>query len=223
MLGLGVGSHEGEYAAAGVDFHHRGRELDRGIAEMRWAWEEPATTPYRQDPRPPRIPLWIGGASGAARRRAASHGDGWIPLFLPPEEYGTALRRLREETEAAGRSPDAVEAAVVVFVHVGPHEVAQERGSAWLSDLYGIPPKSFARHLVAGDAANCAAAIARYQEAGARHVAVMVADDEPLAHFSALAEVFELVGPTARKPESRSKRWAPGDGAGQVHHAEVRA
>ena len=79
---------------------------------------------YRQLPPSPRVPLWIGGSSPAARRRAAATGDGWAPLFLTPDDYGPALAALRRETEAAGRHPDAVEPAVVIFARVGPDDEA---------------------------------------------------------------------------------------------------
>ncbi len=190
VLGVGVGSHADEYARAGVDFHRRGRLMDAGIATLRQAWgsaDDPAG--YRQLPGSPRVPLWIGGASAAARRRAAAVGDGWVPLFLTPDEYGAALRALRDETRAAGRHPDAVVPAVVVFVHVGP-DGAHQRGSHWLSGLYGLPAKAFHRHLVAGPAEACAAGLTRFADAGARHIVVMVAGTGAVEHFGALRAAF---------------------------------
>ncbi len=193
VLGVGVGIHAGEYARAGVDFHRRGRLMDAGLAAVRQAWAsagDPAPQ-YRQLPPSPPVPLWIGGSSAAARRRAAAVGDGWVPLFLDPDEYGTALTALREETEAAGRTPDAVLPAVVAFVHVGPDgDVARVQGSAWLSELYGLPPKAFHRHLVAGPPDTCAAELTRFAEAGARHIVVMVAGTGALAHFRSLRAAF---------------------------------
>ena len=38
VLGVGVGSHAGEYEQAGLDYHTRGRQLDAGIAELRRSW-----------------------------------------------------------------------------------------------------------------------------------------------------------------------------------------
>jgi alkanesulfonate monooxygenase SsuD/methylene tetrahydromethanopterin reductase-like flavin-dependent oxidoreductase (luciferase family) len=201
VLGVGVGSHAGEYDRAGIDFHRRGRLMDEGIATLRRAWasaDDPAPA-YRQIPASPRVPLWIGGSSTAARRRAAAVGDGWAPLFLTAEEYGPAVRALRDETEAAGRPREAVVPAVVVFVHVGPEE-ARHRGSQWLSDLYGAPPKAFHRHLVAGTADVCAAALTRFAEAGARHIVVMVAGTGALTHFTALRAAFARTTTTSAIP-----------------------
>jgi alkanesulfonate monooxygenase SsuD/methylene tetrahydromethanopterin reductase-like flavin-dependent oxidoreductase (luciferase family) len=136
------------------------------------------------------VPLWFGGASAPARRRAATFGDGWIPLFLAPDAYAAALAALRSDTAAAGRDPGAVEAGVVVFVRVGNDADAATRGAAWLSELYRVPPKSFARHLVAGSAERCAAELHRYVEAGARHVVVMMAGPGALQQFGALHGAF---------------------------------
>jgi alkanesulfonate monooxygenase SsuD/methylene tetrahydromethanopterin reductase-like flavin-dependent oxidoreductase (luciferase family) len=192
VLGLGIGIHRGEYDRAGVDFGRRGRLMDLGIAEVHRAWDpnpEPRSD-YVQQPGSPRVPVWIGGSSVAARRRAAATGDGWVPLFLTPDEYEGALSELRQETVEAGRDPDAVEPAVVVFACVGDDEGAGERGERWLSNLYRLPPKAFRRHLVSGPAERCAAALKRYSVAGARHVVVMVAGSPALEHFVALRQAF---------------------------------
>jgi alkanesulfonate monooxygenase SsuD/methylene tetrahydromethanopterin reductase-like flavin-dependent oxidoreductase (luciferase family) len=192
ILGLGVGSHEGEYERAGVDFHHRGRLMDAGISALRESWDNTgeAAQPYHLEPSSPRVPLWIGGASAAARRRAAAVGDAWIPLFITAEDYGAAVNSLRAEVEAAGRRPDAVEPAVVVFVRVGRDGEAHENGARWLSDLYGVPPKAFDRHLVAGTSEDCARALARFVEGGARHVVVMMAGPDAVRQFGFLRSAF---------------------------------
>src|ERR1700727_557240 len=107
VLGLGVGSHEPEYVRAGVDYHRRGQLMDEGVAELRGAWAGPEarSADYVQEPASAPVPLWFGGSSAAARRRAAAVGDGWVPLFLAPDEYKTALAALRRETAEAGRDP----------------------------------------------------------------------------------------------------------------------
>jgi alkanesulfonate monooxygenase SsuD/methylene tetrahydromethanopterin reductase-like flavin-dependent oxidoreductase (luciferase family) len=192
VLGLGIGIHRGEYERAGVDFGRRGHLADLGIAELRRAWDrrpEPRSD-YGQEPASPDVPVWIGGSSAAARRRAAAVGDGFIPLFLTPAEYESALSELRRETVEAGRDAGAVEPAVVVFACIGSDEGAGERGARWLSNLYRLPPKAFRRHLVSGPAERCAAALTRYADAGARHLVVMVAGSPALDHFVPLRQAF---------------------------------
>jgi alkanesulfonate monooxygenase SsuD/methylene tetrahydromethanopterin reductase-like flavin-dependent oxidoreductase (luciferase family) len=192
VLGVGVGSHPVEYARADVDYHRRGRLMDEGIEAMRRAWAsggDPDAS-YPQQPASTRVPLWIGGSSPAARRRAAAVGDGWVPLFLTPEDYAPALRALREETDDAGRDPDAVEPAVVVFARVGPDDEAPAQGAQWLAEMYGVPPRAFERHLVAGEPEACATALSRYVEAGARHIVVMVAAPGAVSQFDQLRSAF---------------------------------
>jgi alkanesulfonate monooxygenase SsuD/methylene tetrahydromethanopterin reductase-like flavin-dependent oxidoreductase (luciferase family) len=190
VLGLGVGSHEGEYVRAGVDFHVRGRLMDEGIAALHDSWADDPSSKYGMEPYAAPIPVWIGGSSAAARRRAATVGDGWVPLFLTPDEYAVAIPKLRRETEEAGRPADAVDTAVVVFVRVGPEEVAYQDGLRWLSDLYGLPARAFERHLVAGPTEDCAATLGRFVEAGAGHIVVMVAGTDAVSQFGLLRSAF---------------------------------
>jgi alkanesulfonate monooxygenase SsuD/methylene tetrahydromethanopterin reductase-like flavin-dependent oxidoreductase (luciferase family) len=189
ILGLGVGSHPGEYERAGVDFHQRGRLMDDGIAALREAWVD-GNHRYVQDPASDPVPLWVGGSSVAARRRAAAVADGWVPLFIGVDDYGPAVQSLRQETVEAGRRADDVEAAVVVFVRVGPEGEAHQQGAEWLSNLYGVPAKAFDRHLVAGSSEACANELGKFVHAGARHVVVMVAGNDPVQQFGYLRSAF---------------------------------
>ncbi len=124
---------------------------------------------------------------GTAPRR--ERGDGWIPLFVPPDDYGAALGRLGKESERVGRDPTEVARAIVAFVSVGGAG-ADERGLGWMSSLYGLPARSFERHLVTGTARACATVLARYVDAGAQHVAVFVTTDDPLVQFEDVAGEF---------------------------------
>jgi alkanesulfonate monooxygenase SsuD/methylene tetrahydromethanopterin reductase-like flavin-dependent oxidoreductase (luciferase family) len=207
ILGVGVGSHPGEYEQAGVDYRTRGRELDSGIRELHRSWSTATELPavgsdsirdrYRMLPTVPPAPIWIGGSSEAALRRAARLGDGWMPLFLDAVEYGGALERLAKEVDRAGRPPEAVTPAMVLFVSVdddGAHATA--RGTAWMSSMYGLPAKAFERHLVAGTPSQVAEVVATYRSAGAEHVALYVTADEPLVQFERLIGALHPVGVT---------------------------
>jgi probable F420-dependent oxidoreductase len=91
MLTLGVGMARGEFAALGVPFEKRGRVMDEYIAAMKVLWSEDDPSFQGEfvafedivfEPKPvqkPHPPLWIGGSSMAALRRAARVGDGWTP------------------------------------------------------------------------------------------------------------------------------------------------
>ncbi len=201
VLGVGVGDHPAEFAAAGVDVAPRGRRLDEALAELgsAWASAEVAEGSFGQRPGSPPVPVWIGGSSDAAVERAARVGEGWVPLFVTPEEYAAGLARLRRRAAAHGRDPAEITAAVVVTVRVGG-ESALEEGTRWLSSLFGPPPRAFERHLIAGVAPRCAEGIGRYLEAGAEHVVVMVASDATVESFAELTDTLAPGVVAARAP-----------------------
>ncbi len=223
VLGLGVGSHPGEYAAAGHDFAARGRRLDDQVAELRrlWAADPVPDGPslddsdrgrYRQRPAGEGPPIWFGGSSTAALERTARQGDGWMPLFLDPDQYTATRADLARRCETVGRDPDGVVPALVVFVSLAAggadgEDEAMARGTGWMSSLYRLPPRAFARHLVAGTARRCAERLAQWFAAGAAHVVIFVTDDEPLVQFSDLSTALSGVlgadrmpGPTPTPP-----------------------
>ncbi|MDH6708772.1 alkanesulfonate monooxygenase SsuD/methylene tetrahydromethanopterin reductase-like flavin-dependent oxidoreductase (luciferase family) [Kitasatospora sp. MAA19] len=85
VLGVGVGWARQEFAALGVPFAARGRLTDACLAALRDAWR--AET---EDGAAP-IPVWVGGHSAAALRRAARYGDAWHPLRLSLARMRTIL------------------------------------------------------------------------------------------------------------------------------------
>jgi probable F420-dependent oxidoreductase len=108
ILGAGVGWLEAEFDALGVPFKERGRRMDEGIAMMRAVWTQdpvtfeakwiPATiNAMRAQPQPIRpIPIWIGGSSDAAIRRALRL-DGWHGSRVTPDNAADVVKRLRAE------------------------------------------------------------------------------------------------------------------------------
>jgi alkanesulfonate monooxygenase SsuD/methylene tetrahydromethanopterin reductase-like flavin-dependent oxidoreductase (luciferase family) len=188
VLGLGVGSHPGEYEAAGVDYAHRGRLLDEGIRTLRACWENASGAYYHQAPQGSPVPVWIGGVSEAAVHRAATLGDGYVPLFLSEADFRVQMEKLDKALAHIDRSPDEVTRAVVVMMRVGTGPNTHEDGKAWLSKLYGLPPKAFDRHLVSGPPAQCAERLANYAASGAEHVVVMMTSDRAIDDFAELID-----------------------------------
>ena len=112
-FGIGV-EQEREFLAAGVPFKERGRRTDEAIAIMRRCWEEDEVTFdgefWKLDritvlPKPLQrpFPLWIGGNSEAAMRRAGRVGDGWIPSFIAPARLAEGVKRTQAFAAEAGR------------------------------------------------------------------------------------------------------------------------
>jgi alkanesulfonate monooxygenase SsuD/methylene tetrahydromethanopterin reductase-like flavin-dependent oxidoreductase (luciferase family) len=88
VLGVGVGWARQEFDALGVACRDRGRLTDEHLIAIRAAWADD------QDYRSGRIPIWIGGNSDAAIRRAVRLGYAWHPLRFTPGWLPGALARL---------------------------------------------------------------------------------------------------------------------------------
>lgn len=112
VLGVGAGWLAEEFAILGRDFHTRGRRLDELLDICRRVWQGGAVEHHgrcydfpflHQVPAPgARIPIYVGGASDAALRRAARH-DGWLGTGNAPEDVPGLLARLRALRAEAGR------------------------------------------------------------------------------------------------------------------------
>ncbi|AOP45311.1 TIGR03619 family F420-dependent LLM class oxidoreductase [Streptomyces lydicus] len=132
VLGVGAGHVAEEFEALGLDFVRRGGVLDETIDALKVALG-PAEFPefvgerfafegLGQAPRPvqtPRPPIWVGGSSPAAVRRAAERGDGWLPQGDRREALPGQIARLRAMREAAGVREPVVIGAIAEPVYVG--------------------------------------------------------------------------------------------------------
>src|SRR5439155_25518010 len=109
ILGVGVGGEVAkDFEAVGVPVRERGARTDEAMRALRelfsgrpasfggrfFAFEEISIRPATAQPGGP--PLWVGGRSDAAIRRAAQLADGWMPLWVSPERYAEGLARVRE-------------------------------------------------------------------------------------------------------------------------------
>ena len=130
--GIGAGYLKGEYKALGVDFDRRNDITDEYLRAMLAAWSDEEFTfngtgytalGNRILPLPvqkPHIPLWMGGNSKRAIRRAVEFGDVWCPFntgSLPNmaatsrtapisgvDDLAAGLAYLKEQSEKAGRT-----------------------------------------------------------------------------------------------------------------------
>jgi len=154
-VAVGVGWSEAEYAALGYDFSNRGARLDEAIDLFRRAWvEDPFSfhgrftsfDDLRLLPKPSRqIPIWIGGGSEPAYRRAATRGDGFQAVGLTPEAAGPVVERIRQDHPAAdfpislrtgwdpqGMDPGRIGEECAAFAEAGVQHVV---AAPWQRDL----------------------------------------------------------------------------------------
>jgi probable F420-dependent oxidoreductase len=108
VLGVGAGHVEREFEALGVPFHQRGRITDEAIVSIRAAFsDEWGSGDLGQSPRPVQPggpPIWVGGSTPAAYRRAARLGDGWLPQGPPEQGMAAVVEEINRQREEAGRA-----------------------------------------------------------------------------------------------------------------------
>jgi len=115
VLGIGAGWVPEESAALGVPFAERGAMTDEYLAAMRELWTSSAPSfsgkytqfsDIRCEPKPvqkPHPPIWVGGHSPAALRRAAAIGSAWHPINRSVEDIRAGHAEIVRLCEARGR------------------------------------------------------------------------------------------------------------------------
>lgn len=116
IFGVGVGWLREEFTALGQDARHRGRVTDEYLEVCRRLWRDDVAQfegrhytlpPVRNRPKPvqrPWPPIWIGGNSDAAIRRAIALGDGLHLIDLSPEETAPMVAQARVAEASADRT-----------------------------------------------------------------------------------------------------------------------
>jgi probable F420-dependent oxidoreductase len=190
ILGVGIGWMAEEFDALDRSdiFPQRAQVADEQLRVARnlfsedhcsfegehYSYEDIAFYPKAHD-KP--IPIWCGGESKGAQRRAGTYGDAWFPYFarVTPEELASRYANVRQAAETAGRNPDDVTLNTCLSVEVTDDEVEQESDR-----LRGTPEQ-------------IADALARFADIGVQHVALQFLVGrypERLAQMERLAPVI---------------------------------
>ena len=203
ILGAGVGWLREEFeAVAAPPFEERGRVTDEYIALMRTTWTtDPVSFEGRyykvKDvhalPKPAQrggIPVWIGGHTDSAVRRAATIGDAWHPIALRPpgllfpDEYGKRVTQIHQWAKDAGRNPRAITLTVRV-----PMDVRSGRAKAPAGD----------RQLFQGTAAEVLGDIQAYARHGVTHFIFDPVTPDLKAFLGAMDRFAQEVRPKAKR------------------------
>src|SRR5262249_50707546 len=122
-LGAGAGWLKGEFELLGVPFEKRGAITDEYLRAMKALWTEERPSFHGQFVnfedasflpkclQQPHIPIWIGGNSAAALRRAVAHGSGWAPLQGALGKLAQDVVTIKDGLARAGRDPERFEFA----------------------------------------------------------------------------------------------------------------
>ncbi len=115
VFGATLGWCSEEFEALGVEFESRRQRLEEGIEVLRALWEDEQPSyegevfsfdPVHMQPKPRQspMPIFFGGHSRPALRRAAALGDGWLSVRLTPKELKEHVDFLREHRENSPRA-----------------------------------------------------------------------------------------------------------------------
>ena len=149
ICGVGVGWLEKEFQVLGVPYSDRGPMSDEYLAIFKCLWTEEhpefrgrfysfdGIQFYPKPVQRPHIPIWVGGHSRAAIRRAARYGDVWHPTRQTPEYVAERLPYLRSRAEEYERDPDGIEVSLkrsLHFTDIGLPEARSTRSGAAVVD-----------------------------------------------------------------------------------------
>ncbi|MCL4292734.1 MAG: TIGR03619 family F420-dependent LLM class oxidoreductase [Acidimicrobiia bacterium] len=149
-LGVGLSWIPEEFTWLGQEMKTRGKRLDEQIeiirAVLAGGFVEHHGPHYdfdrlRMDPAPgpgERVPIYVGGHSDAALRRAARLGDGWIGAQAGEEELGGLIGRLHGALADAGRDGEPFEVKATPLVEATPDAFAR-LAAAGLTDVITVP------------------------------------------------------------------------------------
>jgi probable F420-dependent oxidoreductase len=148
-LGVGAGWCREEFDATGQDFHTRGARLDDMIPALRALWRggwveyhgpHYDVAPMQMNPVPPApIPIYVGGESPAAVRRAATLGDGWLAAgAYTVDDAWHHLSVIQEARKRAGRADEPFDVYLALAVEPDP-DLYRRFEDAGVTDMICAP------------------------------------------------------------------------------------
>jgi probable F420-dependent oxidoreductase len=196
IVGCGVGWMREEFVAIGAPpFEARGAVSNEYIRAFRELWTHDTPTfegTYCRfshvlfAPKPvqqPHPPIWVGGESPAALRRAGRLADAWYPIGSnprfpvgTPEQFAEAAARVKRYAQDAGRDPASVDLAY---------------SAGWYNDQEAERLSSGERRPLTGAPTQVADDIKRYEEVGVRHMMVNMVVRRPDATVQQSLERME--------------------------------
>ncbi|MFZ8898582.1 MAG: LLM class flavin-dependent oxidoreductase [Alphaproteobacteria bacterium] len=190
IFGVGVGGEfPKEYEASGIPHSERGAWVSDGIRVLKKFWSgAPVThespflkfenvamrpTPWQKGGPP----IWCGGRSKPALRRAARIGDGWHSYAITSDMYRDGLALIKETAEEVGRSFSPFGTGHLLFARVSnDYESALDEAADHLSTRYNMNTRPAAeRYGAIGTPQDVAEAIRNFYEAGVRHITLDIA------------------------------------------------
>ena len=173
---IGLGQEDPrEYQASGISKEDRGRRTDEALTVMRRLWAEDDVTHEGQfyslqgitiTPKPVQAPLpvWVGGRSRAATRRAGRVGDGWLVSSATPQEVKEGVAVVFSSAAEHGRHVDEDHIGVVLGFSIATSQ-KQDAGVAETGPLRSDVQLS--QYSALGTPEQVAEVVRRYVDSGA--------------------------------------------------------
>jgi probable F420-dependent oxidoreductase len=221
VVGLG-GDDSKDFEAAGVRKEERGKRADEAIVLMKKLWsEEPANFDGQfysvRDltllPRPYQKggpPVWVGGRSKAALRRAGRLADGWLVSSVTPGEVAAGIAAIRSHASEVGREiPDDHYGVLVPYIFAKGREEALEIAGPSIRRRQDIPPSDYS---ALGTPDDVRKTIQTYIDAGATKFVMRPAGPKESVHGQVEALAKEVITTlqtpfTVEERQQRSERW----------------
>ncbi|MFN0148246.1 MAG: LLM class flavin-dependent oxidoreductase [Dehalococcoidia bacterium] len=201
VFGIGVGGEDPhEFTSCGIDPRSRGARTNEALQILRRVWNEDHVTFTGKQfdlhdvtvyPKPMgHVPIFVGGRSDHALRRAGRWGDGYTGIWQSLERFAQCRALIDETAAAAGREGAAIEMGMQFWTAIDADRGrAREMVAKGMESTYRLPFERFERYTPYGRAKAVAEAIMPYVEAGARHVNLMPVQGSPEENIERAAEV----------------------------------
>jgi len=197
LLGVGSGWVPEEYETLGIKFSERGKLLDEHLRAMRALWSEDHPRFEGEyyhfdnigfDPKPVRkhVPIWVGGNSRPARRRAAQLGDGWHVIDVPIPALREGIAELAEMCRDVGRAPQEVTVSMRAQIAITDQPVPREQRIAPLM----------------GTLEEVITELRGYRDLGVGHIALWPRESSLERYLDQLKRIAEDVAPALAAGET---------------------
>jgi alkanesulfonate monooxygenase SsuD/methylene tetrahydromethanopterin reductase-like flavin-dependent oxidoreductase (luciferase family) len=123
-------------------------------------------------------PLWVGGTSLPALRRAVRFGDGWLSGLQTPREFAASRQRLFELADETGQRRPLTGIGLHAAIGTGPDRDLAAVTAGMIQSMYGVPAARAREVAIGGAPAQVASQLAAYAAAGADLI-VVVCDPAP--------------------------------------------
>lgn len=200
-VGVGIGGEfPAEWEAVDRDIKTRVSRTEEMVEALRMLWSGPTTYKGKRIaiedvdlyPKPHKIPpIWIGGRSEAAARRAGRIGDGWQGIFVTPERYAERIAQMQEAAQTAGRAGD-LSAGLFIWTSVAETtKEAKDLARQLMGSFYNLPFEKLERYVAFGDPEEVARRFREYRDAGASDIAVAAISPEMGADLSRIVGLLD--------------------------------